>query len=117
MECGWGGGGRAWNSRHRGMRVSGQGFSKVGDEAYLWPGDNDKGPLMREKRLMCHNCRSSPLRGYEAMSPEVRLCLVVLLSPCPFLSLKSVVSPPSEIEAGSVGNSKRAEAIMTSSQE
>lgn len=74
MGRGWGGGGRAWNSRHRGMRVSGQGFSKVGDEAYLWPGDNDKGPLMREKRLMFHNCRSSPLRGYEGMSPEVRLC-------------------------------------------
>lgn len=32
----------------RGMRVSGQGFSKMGD-AYFWPEDNDKGLPMREK--------------------------------------------------------------------
>lgn len=71
-------GGRAWNSRHRGMRVRGRASGGWATRAYLRPEDNDKSPLMSEKRLMHHNCRSEVTwegmgveRG-QGMSPEVR---------------------------------------------
>lgn len=46
-----------------GMRVPRRGFNKTGDEAYLCPEDNDKGPLGREKWLMKHHSGDEVLRG------------------------------------------------------
>lgn len=64
LGWGWGVGGVGRGTAGTGMRVPGQGFRKMGHEAYLCPEDHDRGPLVREKLLMNLHFGNEVLRGY-----------------------------------------------------